>query len=141
MSSQDPQLLLATSWILVLKKTLLVVLMIFLNNFQSSRYLDFLYMLRDCLQSLFHHILEYFIILTLLVLVFQACLILAANRLTTCSRDLNLRRLYCWVIWRHGWPLWWTLLLLHYPLIKKIWKSLHVLPQWWWWLWEGHIRR
>ena len=87
MSSQGPQLLLATSWILVSKKALLVVLTIFLNDFQSSRHLDSQYILRDRLQSLFHHILECFVILTLLALVFQACLILAANRLMTCSRD------------------------------------------------------
>ena len=49
MSSQGLHLLLATSWILVSKKALLVVLTIFLNNFQSSRHLDSLYMLRDCL--------------------------------------------------------------------------------------------
>ena len=92
MSSQGPQLLLATSWILVSKKALLVVLTIFLNNFQSSRHLDSQYILRDRLQSLFHHILECFVILTLLALAFQACLILAANRLITCSRDSRSKR-------------------------------------------------
>ena len=92
MSSQGPWLLLATFWILVSKKALLVVLTIFLNNFQSSRHLNSQYMLRDRLQSLFYHILEYFVILTLLALAFQARLILAANRLTTCSRDSQSKR-------------------------------------------------
>ena len=88
MSSQGSWLLLATSWILVSKKALLVVLTIFLNDFQSLRHLDSQYMLRDRLQSSFHYILECFVILTLLALAFQAHLILAANRLTTYSRDL-----------------------------------------------------
>jgi len=63
MSFQGPWLLLATSWILVLKNNLLVDLTVLLNNFQSSRFLDTLYLLRAWLQSLFHHFLEYFVIL------------------------------------------------------------------------------
>ena len=67
MSSQGPWFLLATS---MSKKVLLVVLTICLNDFQSSRFLDSLYMLRDRPQSSFHHVLEYFVILTLLALAF-----------------------------------------------------------------------
>ena len=80
MSSQGPRLLLVTSWILILKNNLLVDLTTFLNDFQSSRFLDSLYLLRDQLQSSFHYFLKYFIMLTFLAFVFQAWLILDASK-------------------------------------------------------------
>ena len=86
-SSQGPQLLLATSWILISKNNLLVDLTIFLNDFQSLIFLNSLYLLRDQLQSSFHHFLECFVMLTFLAFVFQAWSILDASELTTCSKD------------------------------------------------------
>ena len=58
-----------------------------LNGFQSLRFLDTLYLLRDWLQYSFHYFLECFIMLTFLAFVFQAWLILDASELTTCSKD------------------------------------------------------
>ena len=49
-------------------------------------------MLRDYLHLLFHQILECFIILTLLVLDFHACLILVAKLSTVCSSNLQFPR-------------------------------------------------
>ena len=79
MSSQGPRLLLATSWILMSKNDFLVIITVLLNNFQSSRLLDSLYLLREQLQSSFHHFLECFVMLTLLALTFQACSTLATS--------------------------------------------------------------
>jgi len=67
MSFQGSRLLLAISWILRLKKNLLVSLTVFLKLFQSSSFLDVLYLFRDWLHSLFHYFLECFVILTHLV--------------------------------------------------------------------------
>ena len=92
MSSQGPWLLLATSWILILKNDLLVDLTVFLNIFQSSRFLDSLYLLRDWLQSSFYHFLECFIMLTFLVFAFQAWLILDTSKQMTCSKDSWFKR-------------------------------------------------
>ena len=86
-SSQGPWLLLATSWILMSKNNLLVDLTILLNSFQSSRFLDSLYLLREWLQSSFHNFLECFVILTFLAFVFQAWSIFDTSKLTTCSKD------------------------------------------------------
>jgi len=86
-SSQGPQLLLAISWILVLKNVLLVDLTICLNDFQSSRVLDSLYLLKDQLQSSFHHFLECLVMLTFLVLENQACSSPTASELTICFSD------------------------------------------------------
>jgi len=85
MSSQEPRLLLAIPWILMLKKFLLVILTIFLKDFQSLRLLDILYLSNDCLYSLFHHCLKYFINLVCLVFFFHTCLIFNVNRLTRSS--------------------------------------------------------
>ena len=51
MSSQGPWLLLAISWILISKKALLVFLTTFLKDFQSSRFLDILYLSKNWLHS------------------------------------------------------------------------------------------
>ena len=74
------------------KNDLLVILTVLMNDFQSSRLLDSLYLLREWLQSSFHHFLECFVMLTLLALAFQACSTLAASELTTCSRDSWFKR-------------------------------------------------
>ena len=92
MSSQGLQLLLAIFWILMSKNDILVVLTVFLNNFQSLRLLDSLYLLRDQLQSSFHHFLECFVMLTFLTLAFQAYLVLATSKLITCSKDSWFKR-------------------------------------------------
>jgi len=75
------------SWILVLKNVFLVDLTICLNDFQSSRVLDSLYLLKDQLQSSFHHFLECLVTLTFLALENQACSSPAASELTICSSD------------------------------------------------------
>jgi len=87
MSSQGPQLLLAISWILVSKNVLLVDLTICLNDFQSSRVLDSLYLLKDRLQSSFHHFLECLVMLAFLALENQACSSPDASELMICSSD------------------------------------------------------
>ena len=87
MSSQSPWLLLVISWILVLKNVLLEDLTINLNDFQSSRVLDSLYLLKDWLQSLFYHFLECLVMLTFLALENQACSSLDASELMICSSD------------------------------------------------------
>ena len=78
---QGPWLLLAISWILLSKNILLVVLTVCLNDFQSSRFLDSLYFLKDQLQSSFHHFLECLVILMFLVLNNHICSILVAKEL------------------------------------------------------------
>jgi len=93
MSSQGPWLLLAISWILMLKKILLVILTILLKDFQSSRLLDVLYLSNDCIHSLFYHCLKYFIVLVHLAFFLQACLILDMNRLTRSSNLSQSNRL------------------------------------------------
>ena len=85
MSFQEPWLLLAISWTLMSKKVLLVVLTNFLKDFQSLRLLDILYLFNVWLHSLFHHCLEYFIILVYLTFFFYAYSILDLNRLTRFS--------------------------------------------------------
>ena len=85
MSFQGPRLLLAISWILRSKKNLLVSLTIFLKLFQSSSFLDALYLSRDWLHSLFHHFLECFVILTHLVFLPHARSMFDVRRLTMSS--------------------------------------------------------
>ena len=87
MSSQGLQLLLAIFWILVSKNVLLVDLTIYLNDFQSSRVLDSLYLLKDWLQSSFHHFLECLVMLMFLALENQAYSSPDASELTVCSSD------------------------------------------------------
>ena len=84
-SFQEPQLLFAISWILTLKKNLLVILTTFLNNFQFSRLLVVLYLSKVWLCSLFYHCLECFIILICLAFFAHACLIFNSRRLTRSS--------------------------------------------------------
>ena len=69
------------------KNDLLVDLTILLNDFQFSRFLNSLYLLREQLQSSFHTFLECFVMLTFLVFAFQASLIFNTSELTTCSKD------------------------------------------------------
>jgi len=82
MSSQGPRLLLAISWILRLKKDLLVSLTVFLKLFQFLSFLNVLYLSRDWLHSLFHHFLECFVILTHLAFLPHAHSMFDARRLT-----------------------------------------------------------
>ena len=70
-NSHSPWLLFATSWIFKLKNDFLVFFMTFLNLFQFFRLLVDLYLLRDLLQSSFHHCLECFVILNRLAFLFQ----------------------------------------------------------------------
>ena len=85
MSSQEPRFLLAISWILMLKKILLMILTIFLKDFQSLRLLDILYLSNDYLYSSFHHYLKYFINLVYLVFFLHTCSIFDVNKLTKSS--------------------------------------------------------
>ena len=62
-SSQGPHFLLAISWILRLKNALFIFLTIFQKVFQSSTLFECLYLFRLLLQSLFHQLLECFVIL------------------------------------------------------------------------------
>ena len=57
-SSQGLYFLLEISWILRLKKECLVFLTILLNCFQSSNFLEVLYILRSLLQLVSHQLLE-----------------------------------------------------------------------------------
>ena len=72
--------------ILSLKKMCFVFLTIFLNLFQSSRCLDYWYMLRSLQQSLFHHALEYLVIFTFLEYLCQVLSILIVSIWTMFSR-------------------------------------------------------
>jgi len=58
-----------------------------LNNFQSSRFLDSLYFLKDQLQLSFHYFLECLVILTFLALDNHACSILVTKELMVYSSD------------------------------------------------------
>ena len=69
-SSHGPQLLFTTSWILSLKKDLLVVLTTFLYIFQFSGLLVVLYLSKAQPHSSFHHCLECFVILIHLAFLF-----------------------------------------------------------------------
>ena len=84
-SFQGPWLLLAISWILIWKKTFLVIFTVFLKDFQFLRFLDILYLSKDWLHSLFHHFLECLVILVHLAFFPHACSIFDANRLTMSS--------------------------------------------------------
>ena len=84
-SSQEPWLLFAISWILSLKNDLLVILITFLNVFQFSKLLVVLYLSKVWPYSSFHYCLEYFIILICLAFLAHACLIFNSRRLTMSS--------------------------------------------------------
>ena len=71
------------------KKALLVEFTVLLKDFQSLRFLDVLYLSNNWLHSLFHHFLEYFVILVCLALFLHTCLIFDVNRLTMSSSLLQ----------------------------------------------------
>ena len=77
--------MLAISWILVSKKVCLVDLTSLLKDFQSSILLVVLYLFKAWLHSLFHHCLEYFVILIYLAFFSHAQSILNLNKLTKFS--------------------------------------------------------
>jgi len=88
-SSQGPRLLFAISWILLLKKDLMVILTKFLNTFQFSRLLVILYLSNAWLYSSFHHCLKCFVILVHLVFFTHSWSIFNSRRLTTSSSLLR----------------------------------------------------
>ena len=75
-----------------IKNDFFVVLTVFLNDFQSLRLLNSLYLLRDRLQSSFHNFLECFIMFTFLALAFHTYSILAASKLIASSKDSWFKR-------------------------------------------------
>jgi len=90
MSFHGLHFLLVISLILLWKKVCLVFLTVLLNFFQSSRHLDWWYMLRSLWQSLSHHALECLVILIFLKYLCQVLSILVANFWTMFSRALLL---------------------------------------------------
>jgi len=94
------RLLLATSWILVLKNVLLVSFTTLLNFFQLSRLLDALYSLMAWLHSLFHHCLECLVILDCFAFLFHAWLISKLRLLTVFSRHSLLLMLRVSRFWK-----------------------------------------
>jgi len=99
-SSHGPQLLLATSRILVSKNVLLVVLTTLLNFFQLSRLLVALYSLMARLHSLFYHCLECLVILNRFVFLFHAWLTNKLRLLTVFSRHSLLLMLKVSRFWK-----------------------------------------
>ena len=85
-SSQGLHFLLEISWILRLKKECLVFLTILLNCFQSSNFLEVLYMLRSLLQLVSHQLLECTVILTTFEFLAQILSKELVNSLTMLSR-------------------------------------------------------
>ena len=79
-------LLLTTSRILVSKNVFLVSFTTLLNFFQLSRLLDALYLLIAWLHLLFHHCLEYLVILDHFVFLFHTWLTSGLRLLTIFSR-------------------------------------------------------
>ena len=85
MSSHSPYFLLTISWILLLKKDYFMALTLFLKSFQFSRLLEDWYMFKVLLHSLFHQLLDCFIILIRFEFAFQAQLILEARNIVVSS--------------------------------------------------------
>ena len=85
MSSQSPCFLLTISWILVLKKDCFVVLTMLLNLFQFSRFLVTLYLFSAHLHSLFHQLLECFVMLTCFEFILHPYSIFNARKLVVSS--------------------------------------------------------
>ena len=90
MSSQGPLLLFVISWIFESKKSHFVFLMLFLNFFQSSIYLD----CQKCSRSLwycsFHHSFECSVILMIFECLYYNLSVALANSWTIWSRIFSL---------------------------------------------------
>ena len=89
-SSHGSFLLFKISCILASKNSCLVFLTAFLKFFQSSKYLEVLYISKYLWQFLFHHNFEYLVVLTIFECLNQMLSILYVNSCTICSRSFLL---------------------------------------------------